>query len=131
MQVTRSLLWSVQVVLDNCSGSNSEIASVTYIKINQKVHDIVLAPGPGIVTIRILVFVALRAHKCCGLKCDMAMLKAALTSCNLTRSHAPASHKAVTNVVMLTKQVPIIIIYLLAGWLNLNNSLRGRTLGTH
>ena len=81
-----------------------------------KVHDIVLAP-PDIVTRRKLVFVALRAHKCCGLKCDTAMLKAALTSCNLSGPLAakdicvtlhiptvsrdkvpPAPHEAVANV---------------------------------
>ena len=28
----QTLLWSAQVVLGNCSGSNSKIASVTYIK---------------------------------------------------------------------------------------------------
>ena len=33
----------------------------------------------AIVTRHILVFVTLMAHECCGLKCDMAMLKAALT----------------------------------------------------
>ena len=89
------------------------------IKINQKVHD---SQSPTRYTC-ILVFVALWAHKCYGLKHDTAMLKAALTSCNLSGPLAardicvtlhiptvsrdkvpPAPHEAVTDVAMLKKE---------------------------